>query len=77
MSEEGMDQYLSAFKHGMPPHGGLGHRLGASDHAADRRRQRPGNHAVPERYEPAGAVKLPGKIVTAEEEKQNGRNHYP
>ena len=24
MSEEGMDQYLSAFKHGMPPHGGLG-----------------------------------------------------
>ncbi len=24
MSEEGMEQYLSAFRHGMPPHGGLG-----------------------------------------------------
>ncbi len=24
MTDEGMDQYLSAFKHGMPPHGGLG-----------------------------------------------------
>ncbi len=24
MSEEGMEQYLNTFKHGMPPHGGLG-----------------------------------------------------
>lgn len=24
MEEEGMEQYLSSFKHGMPPHGGLG-----------------------------------------------------
>ena len=24
MEEEGMEQYLDAFKHGMPPHGGLG-----------------------------------------------------
>ena len=24
MTEEGMEQYLSAFRHGMPPHGGLG-----------------------------------------------------
>lgn len=24
MTEEGMEHYLSAFKHGMPPHGGLG-----------------------------------------------------
>ena len=24
MTEEGMEQYLSTFKHGMPPHGGLG-----------------------------------------------------
>lgn len=24
MTEEGMEQYLSAFKYGMPPHGGLG-----------------------------------------------------
>lgn len=24
MSEEGMEQYLDTFKHGMPPHGGLG-----------------------------------------------------
>ena len=24
MTEEGMEQYLSSFKHGMPPHGGLG-----------------------------------------------------
>jgi nondiscriminating aspartyl-tRNA synthetase len=24
MTEEGMEQYLDAFKHGMPPHGGLG-----------------------------------------------------
>lgn len=24
MGEEGMEQYLAAFKHGMPPHGGLG-----------------------------------------------------
>ncbi|SDB12142.1 aspartate--tRNA(Asn) ligase [Eubacterium oxidoreducens] len=24
MTDEGMDQYLSTFKHGMPPHGGLG-----------------------------------------------------
>ena len=24
MTTEGMEQYLCAFKHGMPPHGGLG-----------------------------------------------------
>ena len=24
MSEEGLEQYLDTFKHGMPPHGGLG-----------------------------------------------------
>ena len=24
MTEEGMEQYLDAFKYGMPPHGGLG-----------------------------------------------------
>lgn len=24
MTTEGMDHYLSAFKYGMPPHGGLG-----------------------------------------------------
>ena len=24
MTTEGMDQYLATFKHGMPPHGGLG-----------------------------------------------------
>ena len=24
MTTEGMEQYLSVFKHGMPPHGGLG-----------------------------------------------------
>ena len=24
MTEEGMEQYLAVFKHGMPPHGGLG-----------------------------------------------------
>ena len=24
MTTEGMDSYLEAFKHGMPPHGGLG-----------------------------------------------------
>ncbi len=24
MKEEGMEQYLDTFKHGMPPHGGLG-----------------------------------------------------
>ena len=24
MTEEGMEQYLATFKHGMPPHGGLG-----------------------------------------------------
>ncbi|MDD2980856.1 MAG: aspartate--tRNA(Asn) ligase, partial [Hespellia sp.] len=24
MEAEGMDQYLGCFKHGMPPHGGLG-----------------------------------------------------
>ena len=24
MTEEGMEQYLDTFKHGMPPHGGLG-----------------------------------------------------
>ena len=24
MTEEGMEQYLSTFKYGMPPHGGLG-----------------------------------------------------
>ena len=24
MSEEGLEQYLDAFKYGMPPHGGLG-----------------------------------------------------
>ena len=24
MTEEGMEHYLMAFKHGMPPHGGLG-----------------------------------------------------
>ena len=24
MEEEGMEQYLDTFKHGMPPHGGLG-----------------------------------------------------
>ena len=24
MESEGMEQYLSVFKHGMPPHGGLG-----------------------------------------------------
>ena len=24
MDEEGMEQYLDTFKHGMPPHGGLG-----------------------------------------------------
>ena len=24
MTEEGMEQYLDTFRHGMPPHGGLG-----------------------------------------------------
>ena len=24
MTQEGMEQYLDTFKHGMPPHGGLG-----------------------------------------------------
>ena len=24
MTEEGMEDYLGTFKHGMPPHGGLG-----------------------------------------------------
>ena len=24
MTDEGMETYLSAFKHGMPPHGGIG-----------------------------------------------------
>ena len=24
MEEEGMEQYLDTFRHGMPPHGGLG-----------------------------------------------------
>ena len=24
MSQEGMEQYLDTFKHGMPPHGGIG-----------------------------------------------------
>ena len=41
MTQEGMEQYLDTFKHGMPPHGGLGNRSGTSDHAAPRRRKCP------------------------------------
>ena len=34
METEGMEEYLDTFKHGMPPHGGLGIGLGTSYHAA-------------------------------------------
>ena len=57
MEEEGMEQYLDTFKHGMPPHGGLGIGLERAYHAAFGRRQRKGGMPVPERYEPAGALK--------------------
>ena len=40
MTTEGMEAYLMAFLHGMPPHGRSGDRPGASDYDACRRRKR-------------------------------------
>ena len=56
MTEEGMEQYLSAFEHGIPPHGGLGigmERLTMQLLGEENVRE---TTLFPKRYEPSGTV---------------------
>ncbi len=56
MTQEGMEQYLDTFKHGMPPHGGLGigmERLTMQLIGEENVRET----CLPTRYEPSGTIK--------------------
>ena len=68
MEEEGMEQYLDTFKHGMPPHGGLGiglERLTMQLLGEENVRE---SVSVPERPEQTGAVR-------EERRKSDGKDH--
>lgn len=64
MEEEGLTHYLDTFKHGMPPHGGLGiglERLTMKLVGEDNVRE---IHALSERFKQTGALvgKFPGRM---------------
>ena len=48
---------LQTFRHGMPPHGGIGNRTGTTDDAAHRGRQCPRDNAIPKRFKQTGTIK--------------------
>ncbi len=57
MTDEGMEQYLSAFKHGMPPHGGLGigmERLTMKMMNEDNVKR---NNIIPKRLKSSGTIR--------------------
>ncbi len=77
MTEEGLETYLDTFKHGMPPHGGLGigmERLTMQLLGEDNVRE---TNPLPERFKQTYSVetKLPGWQVKKEADKrQRGRS---
>ena len=56
MTTEGLEQYLDTFRHGMPPHGGLGIGLERLTMQLIRRGQRKRDNPLPERLEQTGAI---------------------